>query len=112
MCSDLYAHFLYTLGGNGYYPEGAPAISDNRLFVMFHSNTPEHVVLQSMVTSDGVVRVVFATTALGMGVDFAGLHTTMEHLGVSMITSKKVGELGEMDNSRLLQYSGCLWMLH
>ena len=44
---------------------------DYRLFGMFHSNTPEHnkqVILKSLMLPDGVVRVVFATIALGMGV--------------------------------------------
>ena len=115
MCSDLYAHFLYKLGENGYYPKGAPSISDNRLFAMFHSNTPEHnkhVVLQSMVKSDGVVRVVFATTALVLTLlGYIPLYI-MELLGVLMITSKKVDVLGEMENSQLLRYTGYLWMLH
>ena len=48
-------------------------VSDNRLFAMFHSCTDEHnkrVVMSSLSQADGVVRVVFATMALGMGVDF------------------------------------------
>ena len=39
---------------------------------MFHSNTPQHnkdVILESLQHSDGVIRVVFATVALGMGVN-------------------------------------------
>ena len=47
-------------------------MSDNRLFGMYHANTPEHnkhVILKSLVSPKGVVRVVFATVALGMGVD-------------------------------------------
>ena len=37
MVADLYAHFLYTLGDDSYYPEGAQHISDNRLFGMYHA---------------------------------------------------------------------------
>ena len=51
-------------------------VSDNRLFAMFHSCTDEHnkrVVMSSLSQADGVVRVVFATMALGMGVDFKSL---------------------------------------
>ena len=51
-------------------------VSDNRLFAMFHSCTGEHnkwVVMSSLSRADGVVRVVFATMALGMGVDFKSL---------------------------------------
>eukprot|EP00731_Ephydatia_muelleri_P009412 Em0004g1750a len=59
-----------------YYPPGVEQVSDNRLFAMFHSCTDEHnkrVVMSSLSQADGVVRVVFATMALGMGVDFKSL---------------------------------------
>ena len=77
MCSDLYAFFLSTLGEESYYPSDALKISDNRLFGMYHANTPSHnkeVILNSMQKADGVVRVVFATVALGMGVNLVGVN--------------------------------------
>ena len=82
MCATLYAHFLHCLGDQSYYPSGAEQVSDNRLFGMFHSNTPDHnkqVILRSLVNSDVVVRVVFATMALGMGVDFVELNTVIHY---------------------------------
>ena len=82
MCSALYAHFLYTLGDKSYYPPGAEQKSDNRLFGMYNSKTDDHnkeVMLKSMNQLDGVVRVVFATMALGMGVDFKGLTCTIHY---------------------------------
>ena len=82
MCSDLYSHFLYTLGDKSYHPPGAEHISDNRLFGMYHSKTDDHnkeVIMASMSKPDGVVRVVFATMALGMGVNFTGLTCTMHY---------------------------------
>ena len=82
MCSDIYIHFLTTLGKQSYYPDGAEQISDNRLFGMFHSDTPTHnkeVILKSMGKEDGVVRFVFATVALGMGVNFKGLNRTIHY---------------------------------
>ena len=71
LCSALYAHFHYELADASYYPPGAVQRSENRLFGMFHSNTPQHkdVILQSLLRPDGVVRIVFATVALGMGVN-------------------------------------------
>ena len=69
-CADLYAHFHHELQEKSYYPHGAGPISYNRLFAMFHANTPQHnkdVVLKSMTSPCGVVRIVFATVALGMG---------------------------------------------
>ena len=76
VCSTLYSHFLHTLRDDSYYPRGAEPISDNRLFSMYHSCTDEHnkpVIMESFRNPDGVVRVVFATMALGMGVDFKSL---------------------------------------
>ena len=78
MCADLYEHFHCSLGESSYYPIGSSQVSDNRLFGMYHASTPPHnkdVILQSLQKEDGVVRVVFATMALGMGVNFAALDT-------------------------------------
>ena len=72
-CADLYAYFHFELGEKAYFPDGAVKISDNRLFGMFHSNTPQHnkdVILKSLTQSDGIVRVVFATVALGNGGEY------------------------------------------
>ena len=83
LCSDLYAFFLTSLGeDHSYFPSGAPKISDNRLFGMYHANTPTHnkeVILSSMQNANGVVRVVFATVALGMGVNFIGLNKVIHY---------------------------------
>ena len=75
MCAKLFARFLYNLGSASYYPPGADQVSDNRLFGMFHSNTPQHnkdVILKSLCNLSGVVRVVFA---LGMGINLQDLNT-------------------------------------
>ena len=82
MCLSLYAHFLYELQEKSYFPPDSIQISDNRLFEMYHSNTADHnkqVIMQSMSKKDGIVRVVFATMALGMGVNFVGLNTTIHY---------------------------------
>ena len=81
-CADLYAHFHYELGEASYYPPGSPHLSDHRLFGMFHSNTPEHnkeVILKSLLVPNGVVRVVFATVALGMGIDLRDVNTIIHY---------------------------------
>jgi len=88
MCADLYAHFHYELGIDSYYPPGADAISDNCLFGMFHANTPQHnkeVILKSLTKPDGVVRVVFATIALGMGVNLRDVNTIIHYGGPQSI---------------------------
>ena len=55
---------------------------------MFHAQTPQHnkdVILSSMQKEDGIVRVVFATVALGMGVNFVGLNRVIHYGAPSSI---------------------------
>ena len=82
LCSELYAYFLYELGEKAYYPDGAEKVSNNRLFGMFHAHTPEYnkeVILKSLSQQDGVVRTVFATIALGMGIDLKATNTIIHY---------------------------------
>lgn len=82
MCSDLYATFHYELGLDSYYPPGSQHTSQNRLFGMYHSNTPQYnkdVILKSMEKLEGVVRIVFATVALGMGVNLKGVNKIIHY---------------------------------
>ena len=82
MCSDLYGFFRYSLGKKGYYPPDSEEICKNCLFGMFHSSTfdvNKQIILDGLSKPDGTIRVVFATTALGMGVNFAGLCTTIHY---------------------------------
>ena len=77
--ADLFAHFLYTSGVGSYHPPGAEQISDNTLFGMYHANTSTHnkeVFQKSMQDVHGVVRIVFATVTLGVGVNIVGVNTT------------------------------------
>ena len=82
VCSALYGHFHHVLGDKSYFPPGAERRSDNRLFGMYHSRTDDHnkeVIMKSMSKSDGVVRVVFATMALGMGTNISDLTCTIHY---------------------------------
>ncbi len=81
-CADLYAYCHGCLKERSYYPPGSPHLSDYRLFGMYHSKTPQHnkdVILKSLTNKEGVVRVVFATMALGMGIDCVGLSETIHY---------------------------------
>ena len=49
---------------------------------MYHACTPQSnkdVILDTLAVTDGVVRVVFATIALGMGVDMHGVNTIIHY---------------------------------
>ena len=107
MCSFLYIYFHSVLGDASYHPRGAPQISDNRLFGMFHAKTDDHnkdVILKSLADQKGTVRVVFSTMALDMGVNFSGL-TSVIHYGAPRSLddyfqeSGRVGRGGEPSTS-------------
>ena len=87
-CADLYAHFHYELGDSSYFPPGCDQVSSNRLFGMYHASTPNHnkeVILSSLSKSDGVVRIVFATVALGMGINLKDINTVVHYGSPSSI---------------------------
>ena len=73
----------------------------------YHANTTSHnkqVIMQSMQKADGVVRVVFATVALGMGVNFVGLSNILHYGAPSSIEdyfqeSGRAGRSGEHSKS-------------
>ena len=60
------------MGKSQYYPPSAPELRENRLFGMFHASTPQHskdIIMGSLQDCHGTVRVVFASVAMGMGID-------------------------------------------
>lgn len=82
MCSDLFAHFNFELGEDSFYPPGSAHVSEHRLYGMYHSGTTQHnkdVVLKSLLQPNGIVRVVFATVALGMGVNLQDVDTIIHY---------------------------------
>ena len=111
MCSALYGHFHYTLGDKSYYPPCAECKSDNRLFGMYHSKTDDHnkeVIMTNMSKEDGIVKVVFATMALGMGVNFSGLTSTI-HYGTPCSLDDYFQESGRAGRGGELSTSTIYW---
>ena len=75
---------------------------------MFYSCTDGHnkkVIMDSLSSPDCVVRVVFATMALSMGVDIKNLFI-MEHLDLSRTILKTVAELVDSSNRHYLETTG------
>ena len=76
---------------------------------MFHSNTfdvNKQILLDSLSKADGTGRVVFATTAFGMGVNFVGLRTTIHYgaprsLDDYFHESGQAGRAGEPSTSKI-----------
>ena len=74
---------------------------------MFHASTPEknkETILKSLTDPKGVVRVVFATVALGMGINLRGVNTIIHYVAPHSIDdyfqeSGRGGRTGESARS-------------
>ena len=65
-------------GKSQYYPPSAPGLSE--IFGMFHASTLQHSKdLGSLQDCHGTVRVVFASVAMGMGIDLHGVNTIIHY---------------------------------
>lgn len=112
-CSDFYVEFMGELGDLAYWPDGCSHVSDNRLVSMYHSGTPEYnktIVLQSLEDPAGVCRVIFATSALGMGIDVKGVHSVV-HWGPPSKLEHYMQEIGRcgrdgIPSTAVLLYNG------
>ena len=88
ICADLFSHFSYEMSKSQYYPPNAPERSENRLFGLFHASTPQHskdVIMGSLQDCHGTIRVVFASVAMGMGIDLHGVDTIIHYGALSSI---------------------------
>lgn len=116
MCADFYQYFHYTLGDDSYYPSSAPKLSTNCLFGMFHAQTTDHIkehILSCMLKPNGTFRVLFATVALGMGVNFAELKLIIHYGAPSNIDDyfQEHGHSGCSGDLGILSF-GSQWMFH
>ena len=79
-CGFAYKIFESVLGNSQYFPIGSMPVRENRLFAQFHSPQTQEmkdVILKQLCSSESTVRVVFATVALGMGVDIKGIRSVV-----------------------------------
>ena len=73
---------MHTLRDKSYWPNRSRKKSINRIFAIYHSGTASKIqehVLSSLKDPESSVRIVIATTALGMGVDIKGLHWVINY---------------------------------
>ena len=85
-CGFVYKIFESVLGSRQYYPFESIPIPENRLFAQFHSPQTKEMkneILNQLCSPQTIIRVVFATVALGMGVDIRSIrrivHITPPH---------------------------------
>ena len=81
-CGVLYRVFKEALGSKFRHPAGAEDIPGNRLVDMFHSETNEDVkadICRSLKDPSSTLRVIIASSALGMGVDFTGVNMVINY---------------------------------
>jgi len=86
-CGRLFCHLKLELGGNAYYPLHCVPSSTNMIIGLYHHNTlkkNQDRVLDSLFHESGVCRVVFASTALGMGFNIKDIHMVI-HYGPPML---------------------------
>ena len=110
MCSTLYAYFWYTLGDKSYYPSNAEKIASN-LFGMYHSGTNNYIkdnVMKSLADPWGKLRIVFATVALGMGVNLADVNRVV-HYGAPRSLEDYFQESGRGGRTGEQAYSTVYW---
>ena len=102
-CGKLFRHFKYVLGDKAYYPLNVAQVSENRLFGMYHHNTlkkHQEMVMNSLFSPDGVCRVVFASTALGMGINVRDIRNVV-HYGPPRQMDDFIEEMGRAGRDML-----------
>ena len=82
-CGFAYKLFESVLGSLQFYPPGSLQIPENRLFAQFHASQTKQMkdqILHHICSPVSIVRVIFATVAIGMGVDIPCIRKII-HIG-------------------------------
>ena len=80
LCGFAYKLFEHILGSEQYFPTGSATVPENRLFAQFHASQTDQMkteILKQLCSGKSVVRVVFATVAIGMGVDIPNIRNVI-----------------------------------
>ena len=95
-CGFAYRLFEKILGMEQYFPPESQPIPENRLFLQFHApqtSAMKELIIQQLCSTCPTVRVVFATVALGMGVDIPSIQQII-HIGPPRTVREYMQETG------------------
>ena len=115
-CGKLFRLFKYELGSESFHSdnESSREVTENLLFGMFHSVTlqkHQNRVMDSFYKHDGTCRLVFATNALGMGINFPDVRVVVNY-GPPHDVEEFVQEMGRGGRDRKLSYGVLLYTGH
>lgn len=82
-CGFAFKYFERNLGADQYNPSTAESLPENRLFAQFHApqtRAMKDQILKELALPTSKVRVIFATVAMGMGVDIPSIRHVL-HVG-------------------------------
>ena len=95
-CGFAYKYFERQLGEKHYFPSDADAKPENRLFAQYHApqtTAMKQQILKELSSSASKVRLIFATVAMGMGVDIKAIRQVI-HVGPSRTVREYFQETG------------------
>lgn len=95
-CGFAFKFFERQLDDEQYYPSCADALPENRLFAQYHApqtTAMKEQILRELSSSTSKVKVVFATVAMGMGVDIPSIRHVI-HVGPPRTVREYLQETG------------------
>lgn len=115
-CAALYKFFVTKMKQENYESVGSSLAIETRLFGVYHSRVDEgdkQKLLDAMINPVGACRVLFCTSAFGMGVDISDVRAVMNFGSPGDIDdyfqqSGRAGRDGLLSRAILYLYPGCL----
>ncbi len=103
MSCKLYEFYIHSLEESAYFDPSGPHAASNRLVAMYHSGSAPSVkiaVAASLSDPNGVVRRVFTTQSLSMGIDCPNIREVI-HWGIPRTLEDYYQECGRAGRDRL-----------